>query len=128
MSLEEREREYQAALAAYRVAMQRLMSAKAARPDCWEAYLAGERDLKTLAERYDKPVIRIRKEIEKNLRDKAFGPETEPEYRARMLDADRHRQFIDEERRVRANREWQDWSNPDHSDAWREAFRRYKGW
>lgn len=101
------ELEYQRARKAYDKALKRLQMAKANRPPpakaapiprvsrthketnaekdaCWAMYLAGERDPKALAKRFNHTAGWARNLIHRYYRARQFGPETKWEYQRRM--------------------------------------------
>ena len=93
------EREYQEAKAAYGAALARLKAAKAARPPqpqvpsrweiadarrerIWQAYLAGDRDFCSLAQRFGVLPARVRVIVKRELAEHAHGPFTRDDWRS----------------------------------------------
>jgi hypothetical protein len=109
------ELEYQEAREAYDEALTRLRAAKANRPPvvreviprvkrkrieaaaereaCWAVFLAGERDVKVLAERFNRSVGWVHHWLRRYLRDRQFGPETAHEHKWRMWEEQRKREY-----------------------------------
>jgi hypothetical protein len=137
--MEDAEREYVEAKAAYDVALARLVAARKARPKqptkaelrtaenqriadaVWQAYLDGKRDRRALAEEFGRSRQWIGNTIWENLSRRAFGPETIEEHEERiwwLTRADRAKAQIDamleEGRRMSLE--------PGRSEAWLRAY------
>ena len=88
MTKSDLEAEYQAAKAAYGIALARLKAAKVARPHepshherlaemretVWQAYIEGERDRKKLAEMFNRPLGYINGVINRERERRNYGP------------------------------------------------------
>ena len=103
------EQEYCEALAAYEVALKRLVAAKKARPKptiranslehkkqvreaIWQAYLAGERNYDAMARRFGRTPGNVRHLIREMRRERAFGPITAKDHYY-LTELERAREF-----------------------------------